>query len=104
MKFQSHFARHRRHETLVFFGILAAKLVIDVRDAGDPDSQLPQDMQQAHRIRPARHRDDHASARRQHVVTGNGRGYLLQHAPIMPLGGAGFSLRGALAPPNRVEG
>jgi len=53
-------------------------------NAYDPDSQLAEDVQEAHRVRPPRRRDNHASAGRQHVVTGNGRGYLLQHNFMLP--------------------
>jgi hypothetical protein len=88
MEWQGHLACDSSHEFLVRFGICASKFVINVSDSSNPDFQLPQDVQEAHRVRPARRRHDHtiahASARRQHVVTGNGRGYLLQHNFMLP--------------------
>jgi hypothetical protein len=85
VKIQTSCARHRRHETFVFIRIRAPKLMVEMRDCGDSDVQFPKDMQEANRIRPARHRDDHAgSMGAQHVVTGNGRGYALEHNLMLP--------------------
>jgi hypothetical protein len=85
MKFQPEIAGHGRDEAFVFLGIFAPQSVIDVRNSGNPDSQFQEGMQETDRVRAARDRDNHAGTMgTQHVVTRNGRGYLLQHAPIMP--------------------
>ena len=68
---------------MIFFRSLASKFVVYMGDADNLDSQLPQDVHETHGIRTARYPHNHAGSGREHVVTGNGRGYLFQHAPIM---------------------
>ena len=59
-------------ELLIRVRVSPAQLMIEVRDAGDLQLaelfELAQDVQQRHRIGPARQRDEHTGAARKQVV------------------------------------
>jgi 3-deoxy-D-manno-octulosonate 8-phosphate phosphatase (KDO 8-P phosphatase) len=83
IEFESQSRSHRRYGTLVTLGIFSAQLVIEVSNARERDTDFPQHVKQAHRIRATGDGDGHADARRQHAITRDSLEHSLDHGSFL---------------------